>query len=38
MKDCSNCMVPHNRKSYSYIISRYPELMELAKRKEEGHE
>ena len=29
-------MVPHNRKSYSYIISRYPELMELAKRKEEN--
>ena len=34
VKDCSGCMVPHNRKSYSYIISRYPELMELAKKKE----
>ena len=38
VKDCSQCLVPHNRKSYSYIISRYPELMELAKRREEAHE
>ena len=32
VKDCSACLVPHGRKSYSYIISRYPELMELAKK------
>ncbi len=38
IKDCSGCMVPHNRKSYSYIISRYPELMELAKRKPQAEE
>ena len=38
IKDCSACLVPHNRKSYSYIISRYPELMELAKRKDEPRE
>lgn len=32
MKDCSNCLVPHGRGSYSYIMKKYPELMELAKR------
>jgi alpha-ribazole phosphatase len=31
-KDCSNCMVPHRRSSYSYVISKYPELAELAKK------
>ena len=32
VKDCSGCLVPHGRGSYSYIISKYPELMELAKK------
>ena len=31
-KDCSNCLVPHRRSSYSYIISKYPELAELARK------
>lgn len=31
-KDCSNCLVPHRRGSYSYVISKYPELAELAKK------
>ncbi len=34
VKDCSKCMVPHNRKSYSYIVKKFPALAELAKRKE----
>ena len=38
MKDCSGCLVPHTRKSYSYIISRFPELMEIAKRKESAED
>lgn len=32
VKDCSNCLVPHGRGSYSCIMSRYGELMELAKK------
>ena len=32
VKDCSDCLLPHGRGSYSYIISKYPELMELAKK------
>ena len=31
-KDCSNCLVPHRRSSYSYVISKYPELAELARK------
>ncbi len=33
IKDCSDCLVPHGRGSYSYIISRFKEVAELAKRK-----
>ena len=29
VKDCSNCLLPHGRGSYSYVISKFPELMEL---------
>ena len=32
VKDCSGCLRPHRRDSYGYIMSRYPELMELAKK------
>ena len=32
VKDCSGCLLPHGRGSYSYVISKYPELMELAKK------
>ena len=32
VKDCSNCLVPHGRGSYSYVLKKYPELMELAKK------
>ena len=33
VKDCSNCKIPHNPKGYDYIMSKYPEIMELAKKK-----
>ena len=32
VKDCSDCLLPHGRGSYSYIKSKFPELMELAKK------
>ena len=31
VKDCSQCMLPHGRKSYSYIMGKVPELSEIAK-------
>lgn len=34
IKDCSKCMVPHRRKNYGYIMMKYSELMELAKKKD----
>ena len=38
VKDCSNCLIPHTRKSYSYIISRFPELMEVAKEQDRAED
>ena len=34
VKDCSACLVPHGRKSYSVITKRWPEVSALAKKKE----
>ena len=34
IKDCSNCLVPHKRENYMYIMSKMGEVMELAKKKE----
>lgn len=31
-KDCSACLLPHGRGSYSYVTSRFGELAELAKK------
>ena len=31
-KDCSNCTVPHRPENYEYIIGKYDEIMELAKK------
>lgn len=33
VKDCSHCMIPHEKYSYDYIISRFDDLSELAKKK-----
>ena len=33
-KDCSDCTLPHSPRGYDYIVSRYPELMALAERKD----
>lgn len=32
IKDCSGCLLPHSPKGYDYIISKYGEILELAKR------
>ena len=32
VKDCSDCLLPHGRGSYDYMMSRWGELMELAKK------
>ena len=32
IKDCSNCLLPHGRGSYSYVTGKFGELAELAKK------
>ena len=34
IKDCSACKLPHKRKNYGYIMSKYQEIMELAKKNQ----
>ena len=31
IKDCSNCMIPHSKNGYDYIISRFDQISDLAK-------
>ncbi len=33
IKDCSKCKIPHSPKGYDYIIGKYGEILELAKKK-----
>jgi len=33
VKDCSNCQVPHKRKNYAYIMDKFSEIIEVAKKK-----
>lgn len=32
-KDCSNCTIPHDPKSYDTIINRYGEIVEISLRE-----
>lgn len=32
IKDCSNCLVPHKRGNYDYMMEKMGEVMELAKK------
>ncbi len=38
IKDCSDCLIPHQRKNYDYIIQKYPQIAALAARKPEPAE
>ena len=31
IKDCSQCMVPHKRNNYPYIMSKYGEILEITR-------
>ena len=33
VKDCSNCLVPHSKGGYPYIMENFHKISELAKRK-----
>lgn len=32
VKDCSNCLIPHSKNGYDYILSKLGEISELAKK------
>ena len=33
IKDCSNCLLPHNRENYMKIMAKMGDVMEVAKKK-----
>ena len=33
IKDCTNCTIPHSPGGYVYIMERFGQIMELAKKK-----
>lgn len=33
IKDCTNCLIPHQRNNYDYIIGKYPEIAALAAKR-----
>ena len=35
IKDCSGCLIPHSASGYDYILSKFPQIAELARKKEE---
>lgn len=32
IKDCSNCNLPHKKENYNYIIGKFAEISEIAKK------
>ena len=36
IKDCTNCLLPHSRKSYSLIVSRFMKIVEAMKTIEQA--
>ena len=35
IKDCSGCLIPHSAGGYDYILSRFSQIAQLARKKEE---
>ena len=35
IKDCSQCLIPHSENGYQYINSKFFEIVELAKKKDD---
>ena len=34
IKDCSGCLIPHSTSGYDYILSKFPQIAQLARKKE----
>lgn len=37
VKSCAECSFPHVRENYDAVLARFPELAELARRREDHH-
>ena len=37
VKSCVDCAFPHRRENFDALLARFPELKELARKKEEPH-
>lgn len=33
IKNCTNCVIPHTKGGYEYVLSRFPKLAELARKE-----
>lgn len=33
IKNCTDCMIPHSKGGYDYILSKFPELAQLASKQ-----
>lgn len=33
IKDCSECLIPHKRENYEYIVNQYEKIAELVKKQ-----
>lgn len=33
IKDCSACLLPHSPGGYAYVLSKFPDVAELARKK-----
>jgi len=33
IKDCKNCLIPHKRSGYEYIISKFSDISKLARER-----
>lgn len=36
VKDCSNCLIPHEKGGFIYITDNFPKIIEMMKRDAEG--
>ena len=34
IKDCSNCLLPHRINGYDYVLSKFSQVAELARKKD----
>lgn len=34
LKDCSGCLIPHSPAGYDYVLDRFEQVAELARKKE----